>query len=323
MVIRGWSRDLTVCLFLWLPDWTIVVPNAGENEMKTMQKCSLIWTITFLSLTVMVLTKTTVLAQRSDPMEGTASGDNALMSLKTELEQASRAWAKKYRQATSDEERAELEQTTPYRLFEPRFLELARTYAGQPAAMKAVQWLANCANPGPVFDEGLSLIEQHHLEDEGIQEMCRTLVFRRTPGIERFLLAVAEKHSNRNVQGLAYLSLARYLKQFHELAEDRQENEEAWEKMVAAVYSDNTIAWLRAAGPARLSARIDALCEKVISEYGKISDEEYLDGTGRHRTLADAANALSFSLHAVGSIAPDIVGVGVDGSRISLSLIHI
>ena len=99
---------------------------------------------------------------------------------------------KKYREAASDEERAERERTDPCRLFESRFLELVRAYAGQPAAMEAVQWLAKRANPGPAFDEGLSLIEQHHLEDEGIQKMCRTLVFRRTPGIERFLLAVAK-----------------------------------------------------------------------------------------------------------------------------------
>ena len=155
MVIRGRSRYLTGCLFLWLPDWTIAAANAGKNEMKTGQKCSLIWAIMSLSLAGMLLTKTTALAQRSDPLEETASGDNALMALKAELEQAGRVWVKKYHQATSDEERAELQRTEPYRLFEPRFLELARTYAGQPAAMEAVQWLAKCANPGPVFDEGL------------------------------------------------------------------------------------------------------------------------------------------------------------------------
>jgi hypothetical protein len=198
-------------------------------------------------------------------------------------------------------------------------LALARTYVGELTAMEAVQWLAEHANPGPLLDEGLALIEQHHIEDEGIAKMCRTLVFRETSGIERFLLAVAKKHPSHDVQGLAYLSLARYLKSSYDLAEYVQENEEAWLKMVEPIYSADTIARIRAADPAKLSARIDVLCEKVISEYGDVSDDEYSGATGERRSLADAAKALSFSLHATGRIAPEIVGEGVDGSRVSLT----
>ncbi len=256
---------------------------------------------------------------RTDPLQEVEAGDNAIKALKAKLDEAGRVWVKKYRAATSDKERAELDKASSYRLFEPRFLELARTYVGERAAMDAVQWLAEHANPGPVFDEGLALIEQHHIEDESIAKMCRTLVVRRTPGIERFMLAVAKKHPNRDVQGLAYLSLARYLKYLFDSAEYVQANEEAWLERVEPIYSDDIIAWLRAADPAKLSARVDVICKKIISEYGNVSDDEYSEATGERRSLADAAKALSFSLHAVGSIAPEVVGEGVGGSQASLT----
>jgi thiol-disulfide isomerase/thioredoxin len=286
--------------------------------MKAKLKCSLICAMMSLSVIGTISNQTTVMAQRTDPLQEIESGDDALKDLKAELDEAGRVWLKKYRQATSDEERAELKKNSSYRLFEPRFLELARTYLGEPTAVEAVQWLAEHANPGPVFDEGLALIEQHRIEDDGIVKMCRTLVFRETSGIEGFLLAVAKKHPSRDVQGFAYLSLARYLENSLDSAEYAQANEEAWLKWVESIYSDDTIARMRAADPAKLSARIDVLCAKVISEYGDVSDDEYGGATGQRRSLADAAKALSFSLHAVGSIAPEIVGEGVDGSRVSL-----
>lgn len=262
----------------------------------------------------LLLGGTTAVAERTN---GRAEGDEALLALKAELEEAGRDWVKKYHQADSDEQRAELERNSPHRSFEPRFLALARNHAGQPAAMEAVQWLAETANPGQFFDEGLALVEQHHLNDQGIAKMCRAMVSRRSPGVERFLLAVAEKHPDRDVQGLAYLCLARYLKNLHDFATTLEKNQD-WLIKVQPMYRDDVIAWFRAAEPAKLSARVGEICEKVVSEFGDVNDDEYLNSVGERRTLADAAGALDFSLHAVGRIAPKTVGEGVDGSRVDL-----
>ena len=132
-----------------------------------------------------------------------------LKALRAEREEAGRVWVKAYSEATSDKNEPNWTEPPPtgfssrgswsWHAVMPDNRPRWRPYSG---------WL-KCANARPVFDEGLALIEQHHIEDEGIAKMCRTLVHRRTPGIERFLLAVAEKHPNRDVQGLAYLSLAR------------------------------------------------------------------------------------------------------------------
>lgn len=133
--------------------------------MTNKRTCSQLWKTLSLAMIALLLSGTTAIAQRTN---GRADGDEALLALKAELEEAGRDWVKKYRQADSDEARAELERNSPHRSFEPRFLALARNHAGQPAAMEAVQWLAETANPGQFFDEGLALVEQHHLNDQGI-----------------------------------------------------------------------------------------------------------------------------------------------------------
>ena len=125
--------------------------------MTKNRKCSLICKTLSLSVFAVFLSGAAVIAQRTD---AGVEGDKALLALKAELEEAGRVWVSSYRQATSDQERAELQKNSPHRTFEPRFLALARNYAGQPAAMEAVQWLAETANPGQFFDEGLALVEQ-------------------------------------------------------------------------------------------------------------------------------------------------------------------
>jgi hypothetical protein len=70
----------------------------------------LIWTTLSFSVIALLVNQATVVAQRPD---GRAEGDEAVLALKTELEQAGRAWVKKYHEATSDEERAELERSSP------------------------------------------------------------------------------------------------------------------------------------------------------------------------------------------------------------------
>jgi len=246
------------------------------------------------------------------------SGRDALETLKTELHEAGPVWLSKYREATTDRERAELQRIDPYRVFEPRFLALARTYADETTAIEAVHWLAENAASGPVLDEGLALIEHHQLEDPGVAKLCRPLMFKLSPGVERFLLAVAAKHPDRKTQGLAYLCVAQYLKNLSKVAKTAQSNEQ-WLKAAKKVYSDDTIAWIRAADSAHLSARVDKICERLINEYSAVRDEAFHETTGRNRSLADAAKVLSFSLHAVGSPAPESSGRGVHGSQINLT----
>lgn len=286
--------------------------------MAIKSRHSSIWVIGSLLVLGTLFTQATVIAQRPAPPQERQAADAALEALRTELEEAGRVWVKKYRAAASDEERNELRKSSSYRLFEPRYLDLARKYAGQPAAMEAAQWLASNANPGPVFDAALALVEEHHLEDNGIAKMCRTLAFRRTPGVEGFLLAVAKKHPKRDVQGLAYLSLARYLKEFHDFAVAMKENPD-WLNKNEPGFPDEIVEWFRAADPDELAGRLAAVCEKIIVNYGELDDGEYLESVGETRTLADAAKSVTFSLEPIGKVAPETVGKGVGGSPVGLT----
>ncbi len=255
---------------------------------------------------------------QSDSAERREKSIAALRDLRKELEDAGRAWLKEMREVTSDEDREALRNASPHRQFEQRFLELARTFPQESVSMEAVEWLAENANPGPAMDGGLLLAEQQ-LEHPGIAELCRTLVFRQSPGIERFRLAVADQHPSREVRGLACLCLARHLKQLRGVSRYLQANETEWLDRVKSNYSEEIIAWWQGLDPAVLTDQIDGVCSRITADYGDVEDAGYADTTGRHRTLADAAKALSFSIHAIGSRVPEAGGNGIDGSPVRLS----
>lgn len=260
-----------------------------------------------------IIARTNILAQEERSAEATQTGAEALASLKAELEKAQKRWLEKYRGATTDEERNELRKReySPLRLFEPKFLELAKKYATEPTAIDAVQWLADTADPGPVFDAGLALIEQHHIESPRMVQLCEVLVFRTTPGIEPFMLAVAERNPVRDVQGVAYLSLARYFKYLRGLAQVAENPTERFRETYDRHYSEDVRKWVESIDQAALARRIDELCHHVIDEYGDVEH-------GR-RTLADAAKSLLFEMHAVGSVAPEIDGEDIRGEGFKLS----
>jgi peroxiredoxin len=245
----------------------------------------------------------------------------AFTALEAELEEAVRIWREKYLAATTDDERAALRKNDPYRVFEGRFLELARTSAGKSAAMQAVQWLADNGKPGAKVDEGLDLIEQHHFDDPDIAELCRALTHKLTPRVERFLQTVSANHPDRNVRGSALFCLARYLKNL-DASVKALRSEPEWIERALNIYDEEAVTWMREVDRAELLARIDTICEQIVDEYGDVADEASQQTDGDVPTLADSAKILSFTVHAVGSIAPETSGQDADGSPISLAALR-
>ena len=243
--------------------------------------------------------------------------EQELAELKSELKRAGRDWVKEYRAAKTDAQRAELDKRGPYRVFEKRFLQFAREHVGSPAALDAVQWLAQNAVAGPVLDQGLELARQHHLNDPGITRLCRMLSSRQSPGIESLLLAVAQEHSSRDVQALANLCLARYFKNFHDFAVRLTDDKQAWIHQVRPFFSADTIDWLCDADPDELAARVDEYCEIVRAEFADVNDDQYREATGESQSLLAAIGALHFSLHAVGSMAPEFNGKDSNGMPVN------
>ncbi len=239
------------------------------------------------------------------------SGDVAFKSLKEELSKALKAAIE-----TKDASRKNL---NPLRQFEPRFLELARTYAKEPVAMEAVQWLAETANPGEAFDGGLALIEQYHIDNTQIDKMCRTLVNRLSPRVEPFLRAVAEKNSDHRIQGIANLCLARYLKQLRATVLRLQDASDDDLRHTRERVGDPVADWLLATEPEKVLTKIETICSKIIREYKDVNDNDFFDSTGRQRTLADASAAVLFAANPINKMARRVAGEGVGNTRIDLS----
>ena len=234
-----------------------------------------------------------------------SSGEDALKSLKEELSKELRQPDKK---ATID----------PRREFELRFLRLAQTYAKEPVAMEAVQWLAETADPGNVFDEGLSLIEQYQIQNAKIDKMCRTLVHRISPRVEPFLREVAEKNLDYRIQGIANLSLARHLLEHRKTVLFLQANEGSRGEFRER-HADAIVDWVLAADPKEVLTKIDSICQMISRDYGDVNDDAYPISKGRQRTLADASKALLFSAKPVYQMARWVAGQGVGGTRVDLS----
>jgi hypothetical protein len=113
------------------------------------------------------------------------------------------------------------------------------------------------------------------------------------------------------VQGVAYLSLARYFKYLQKMAESVANPSERFLTILNRHYSEDVQKWIRSIDRTVLAKRIDELCDHVINEYGDVKRD--------HGTLADAAKALLFDMHAIGSVAPEIDGEDIHGERLKLS----
>lgn len=154
------------------------IKSNTRDRFRTLIGCLLLTTLLLLANVETNLTGYAGEPLSQENPKTLSSGEDALKSLKEELSKALRHPDK---EATVDQ----------LREFEPRFLRLAQTYAKEPVAMEAVQWLAETADPGNVFDDGLALIEQHQIHNAKIDKLCRTLVFRISPRVEPFLRKVA------------------------------------------------------------------------------------------------------------------------------------
>ncbi|MFM2216336.1 MAG: Thiol-disulfide oxidoreductase ResA [Planctomycetota bacterium] len=281
------------------------IKSNTRNRFRTLIGCLLLTTLLLLANVETHLNGYADEPLSQENPKTLSSGEDALKSLKEELSKALRHPDK---EATVDQ----------LREFEPRFLRLAQTYAKEPVAMEAVQWLAETADPGNVFDDGLALIEQHQIHNAKIDKLCRTLVFRISPRVEPFLRKVAEKNLDHRIQGVANLSLARHLLEHRKAVLFLQANEGSRGEFRER-HGDAIADWVLAADSKEVLTKIDSICQMISRDYGDVNDDEYPIANGRQRTLADASKALLFSANPVNQMARWVAGQGVGGARVDLS----
>jgi hypothetical protein len=135
-------------------------------------------------------------------------------ALEKEFSQAQQEFFKVYGQAKTDQERQDLvaKKYPKPQEYAPRFLELAEKHPKDPAAIKALVWVTRYARIGPQGNKALEILLRDHIESKELTPVCQSMMYSAGPQGEKFLRAVLEKNSHRDVKGWATFSLAQQVK---------------------------------------------------------------------------------------------------------------
>lgn len=223
----------------------------------------------------------------------------------------------KYRAAKTSEEKSKLVQTLYPRpqKYAAKFMELAEKYPNDPAAVKALTWVASNAGSSPEgqkaidllldsinkntddplafnalltvatrsrgrgADKALALLKDKFIDSGKLGTVCLSLIYNTSKGTQEFLRTVMEKSPHKDVQGAACYALAKVRMRLGPGSEKEAEQ----------------------------------LLDRVTSEY---KDVEV-----RGRSLAKMAEADLFEIRflSIGKVAPDIDGEDLDGVQFKLS----
>jgi len=237
-----------------------------------------------------------------------------------------------FRKAKTDEER----KTAVERLdeFSLRFLELAEKNPKDPIAMEAltqvvravnavdsliqVAWeMNNTAFPAAGKDNSggraVALLRRDHFQSDKLGPVCERMSFGIRKEYETFLRGVLQTNPHKDVQGLACLALAEFLKsrsQKVDLVKDRPEFAERYEDLFGKDYFKE----LERQDRAKAGKEIEAFFEKAAGSYG---DVKLPFGA----TVGERARSELFEIRhlVIGKQAPDIEGEDQDGKNFKLS----
>jgi hypothetical protein len=212
-------------------------------------------------------------------------------ALLKEFEDARKGFRKAYQEAKSAEERRKvLDSEAQLDQYAPRFLDLAKKYPTDPAALDALIWVATIGSAGDttethqVQNEALLILRRDHINSDKLGPMCSLLRIRSDRGVEEFLRAVLDKNPDRDIQGQACFALATQLKN-------------------------------RADKDSRLAKEAEKFCERALDHYADVSLPF------QRGTVGDRAKGMLFEIRflSIGKAAPDIEGEDQDGKSFKLS----
>jgi thiol-disulfide isomerase/thioredoxin/tetratricopeptide (TPR) repeat protein/tRNA A-37 threonylcarbamoyl transferase component Bud32 len=179
-------------------------------------------------------------------------------------------------------------------------LQLATKHRGSPAAVEALAWILENSEaddadktpdtPSPSREKALAMVERDYLQKPGFATVCQRLAKNPLPDIDKLMRAAWEKHTQRDVRGLAGYTLALSLAKQAERAQ-RQGSAEA----------------------AELERKAEQLLERIVQEYAGVPTEK--------GTLGEAATAKLHELRylSVGRVAADIEAEDLEGKTFKLS----
>lgn len=251
-----------------------------------------------LTLQPALWTSLALAGQQPEPEKKARSAAEQYESMAREYEAAEQAFLKKFENAKNAFETIAAVAMAPSpEVYAERFLELAKQHPRDDAAIDALIWIGSHARGTLEWFEALHLIEQDHLKNPKLGELCPHLPDEKPA--EKLLRAVMENSPHRDVQGEACYRLA-------ELLHDRPEPPRGMFSGYARMFG-------KARDSANPAEEAERLFDRVVARYGDVRSSR--------GTLGDRARAQLFEIRnlVIGKPAPEIDGEDADGRRFKLS----
>ena len=195
--------------------------------------------------------------------------------------------------------------------FANRFLELARKSPEDDVAFDALIWVVSNSQIGGQADEAVERLITGHIQSPRMAQQCDWLSRATYSSAERLLLALIEKHPDRQVQGHASLALANQYKTRAEVV--RQINTiPAMAKRIEAYNDKAAFEEIRRGDPEGWLRKAEAQFEQVRLRFPDVP-------TARPLTESELFEIREL---AIGKPAPEIEGEDLDGRRMKLSDYH-
>ena len=233
--------------------------------------------------------------------------------IRNEYEQAQQEFRAAYQKATTEDERRKADESRPAaEKYVARMMELVESAPDDPGAVDALVWVVTFGGQTKEADQAIERLARDHAQDIKAGQVIGRLAHYMSPAAEHLLRAIAKKNPDRAVQGRAFLTLARLLKDEAPLVRQLKLNKEFAARLTKEYGPERTEA-LRAKDPDALAKEAESLFEAVVEKFGAASDRE-----------GDLARAAEAELHeirglAIGKTAPEITGEDLNGRPMKLS----
>lgn len=199
--------------------------------------------------------------------------------------------AKAFAAAANEQEKARaLAEEPKIENYTSRILALVAKHRHEEFAYPALFWVAKKSIPSADAERALDLLLQDHSDSKQLGEIAELVLYSGSPSTERRLRTILEKSPHHNVQGMACLCLARFLKMKPESMEAPS-----------------------AADVAGCNREAEAMLKRVSEQYGDVS----LHG----RKVKDLVDGERHEIHdlTIGKGAPDIDAQDIHGRQFKLS----
>lgn len=138
--------------------------------------------------------------------------DERIAGLMGEYEQSMRASDELLSNAKTANERTTAIKTIPnIQEYTGKMLEIIVRNPKSQQSFKTLLWIVDEVRLGDTNRQALSLIQEHHLDNQDLSELCLKLSSNTGGHIEKFLESVAAKSPHRDVRAVAIYSLSKNL----------------------------------------------------------------------------------------------------------------